>query len=44
MERKEGRENIFSNLEREKDKGNEIFSHPKLINIPFCEITKMPFP
>jgi hypothetical protein len=44
MERKEGRGNICSNLEREKDKGNEIFSHPKHINIPFREITKMPFP
>jgi hypothetical protein len=42
MERREGRENIFSNLEREKNKGNEIFSPPKHINIHFREITIIP--
>jgi hypothetical protein len=44
MERRERKENIFSNQEREKNKGNEIFSHPKHINIPFREVTKMPLP
>jgi hypothetical protein len=29
------RRKYFPNQEREKDKGNEIFSHTKHINIPF---------
>jgi hypothetical protein len=28
-EKREGRESL-SNIEREKDKGNEIFSHPNI--------------
>jgi hypothetical protein len=41
MERSGGRENIFSNQEREKNKGNEIFLGFKPIKYPFH--VKLPF-
>lgn len=41
--REKGEQFPIQNLEREKEEKNEDIFGSKHINIPFCEITKIPF-